>query len=163
MLGYRIEMEGINEKKPRQYRVHRILAHSYTVYLILFLIGVYLDAVFKFEIFSDSAMVPTGIILLILSSILILWAHKSSRNFEINNLSKESFLKGPYRYTRHPTHWGLFFLMLGFAIIWNGLFVILSTLTSFLLTRHIFLEKHEKVMEEKYGTSYIEYEKAVRL
>lgn len=158
-----MESPNINITKPRQYRVHKILAHSYTLYFILFLIGVSLDFIFPIKIFASSVMVPTGIVFLMFASFLILWAQKTSRNLDIKNLSKESFYKGPYRYARSPTHWGLFLLMFGFGIIANALFVILSTLFSFLISRFIFLKKQENILAEKYGTHYLEYKKQVNL
>lgn len=156
-------MESINLKRPRQYRVHKILAHSYTLYFFLFLVGVYLDFVFPLKIFSSPVWVLTGILLLIFATILILWAQKTSRNLDIQNLRKETFYQGPYRYARSPTHWGLFILMLGFGIVANALFVILSTLLSFLTSRFIFLKKQEDVLAEKYGAPYLEYKKQVKL
>ncbi|MEI8174562.1 MAG: methyltransferase [bacterium] len=156
-------MKGINQLQPRQYRVHKILAHSYTMYFILFLIGVCLDFIFKIKIFSSSIMVPIGIVFLIFSTFLIIWAQKTSRNLDIDNLSKEIFSKGPYRLTRSPTHWGLFFLMLGFGIVANAVFVVLTTLISFLISRLVFLDKQEDVLALKYGEHYLEYKKSVKL
>lgn len=156
-------METIGTANPRQYRVHKILAHSYSMYFVLFLIGVCFDIIFKFKIFTSSTMVPVGLIFLILASFLILWAQKTSRNLNTENLSKESFCKGPYCYTRSPTHWGLFLLMLGFGIMTNALFVILSTLVSFIISRFVFLEKQENILASKYGTPYLEYKKSVKL
>ena len=163
-------MESYNKMEPvsntenlKRSRVHRILAHSYTMYFIFFLAGVYLDFIFKIKIFTSSLALPAGIIFLVFASFLILWAQKTSRNLDIKNLSKESFSKGPYRYTRSPTHWGLFLLMLGFGIIVNALFVILSTLISFLISRFVFLKKQEDVLAQKYGDPYLEYKKEVKL
>ena len=144
-------------------KIHKILAHSYSIYFILFLTGVILDIIFKFRIFTSPTAIPVGIIFLIFASVLIFWAQKYSKNFDEENPSKESFSKGPYRYTRSPTHWGLFLLMLGFGIIANALFVVLSTLISFLLSRFIFLKKRENVLILKYGTPYLEYKKSVKL
>jgi len=107
--------------------------------------------------------VPLGGSLIVLSSILIFWAQGTSRNLKKENITKETFCKGPYCYTRSPTHWGLFFLMIGFGIITNAIFVILTTLISFLVSRFIFLEKEERILAEKYGTPYLEYKKAVKL
>jgi|SRR3989344_2323289 len=143
--------------------VHKTLAHSYAMYFILFLLGVTLDIIFQFKVFANSIMVPLGGSLIVLSSILIFWAQGTSRNLKKENITKETFCKGPYCYTRSPTHWGLFFLMIGFGIITNAIFVILTTLISFLVSRFIFLEKEERILAEKYGTPYLEYKKAVKL
>ena len=156
-------MESPNTTQPKQYRVHKILAHSYAMFFVLFLFSVALDLVFKIRIFKSSVTVPFGLVLLVIGTLLVLWAQKSSRNLNIQNLTKETFSAGPYRYTRHPTHWGLFFMMLGFGIIANALFVILFTLISLFVAKRVFIEKQENVLDEKYGTPYLEYKKSVKL
>lgn len=150
------------DKKHHINNVHFILAHSYSVYLILFLIGIYLDIVFKFKAFTNSALAPFGLIVLILASLLIVWAQITSRNLKIEKISKETFCRGPYCYTRSPTHWGLFLLMLGFGILANAFFVILTTFISFFISKFIFLDKEEKILAEKYGTPYLEYKKMIK-
>ena len=152
----------IENNNPPKSKVHHILAHSYVVYFVLFLVGVCLDFIFKIKIFENSIMVPVGIIFLIFASFLIFWAQKTSRNLNIKNLSTESFYKGPYRYTRSPTHLGLFFLVLGFGIIANAFFVILATLISFIISKFVFLDKEEQILAEKYRIPYLEYKKMVR-
>ena len=144
-------------------RIHRILAHSYAVYFVLFLIGVTLDFIFKIEIFTSPIAVSVGVALLIFASFLILWAQKTSRNLKKENITKETFCQGPYCYTRSPTHWGLFFLMLGFGIIADAFFVILSTLISMIIAKFVFIEKQEEALGEKYGTPYLEYKKLIKL
>jgi protein-S-isoprenylcysteine O-methyltransferase Ste14 len=133
------------------------------MYLVLFLVGVYLDVIFKFEIFPSSIMTPVGVVFLVLGSVLVLWAQKTSRNLDIQNLSKESFHKGPYRYTRSPTHVGLFLLVFGFGVMINALFVIIATIIASIIAKFVFLEKQENVLIEKYGTHYLEYKKSVKL
>jgi len=158
-------METENSTKnnnPHKNKVHRILAHSYLVQFVLFLIGIYLDFVFKLKIPTDPMMVPAGIVILVFGSLLIFWAQKTSRDLKTENLSKETFYHGPYCYTRSPTHWGLFFLMFGFGIMINVPFVILFAVISFIIAKLIFLDQEEKILAEKYGTPYLEYKKMVR-
>ncbi len=155
--------EASGKKSPHSNIVHRILVHSYTIYFVLLLIGVYLDFTFPLEIFSNSIAVPAGVGLLVLATFLILWAQKSSLDMKAEHVTKETFCKGPYCYTRHPTHWGLFFLMLGFGIIANAVFVILFTFIAFLVTRSVFLPQQETALEHKYGAPYLEYKQSVEL
>lgn len=150
------------ENKPK-HNVHKVLAHSYSMYFVFFLVGVTLDLIFRSQVFTGSAIISVGIVLLIFGSLLILWAQQTSRNLKKENITKETFCRGPYCYTRSPTHWGLFFLILGFGIITNAVFVILSVLVAFLITRFVFLDKQEKILAEKYGTHYLEYKKIVKL
>src|SRR3989344_7730960 len=107
-----------------KHNVHKVLAHSYSVYFILLLIGVCLDLIFDYEVFKDSIMIPVGFLFLVLATIIILWAQKTGRDLrKVEEVKTEHFCRGPYCYTRTPTHWGLFFLVLGFGIIANALFV----------------------------------------
>jgi protein-S-isoprenylcysteine O-methyltransferase Ste14 len=142
--------------------IHHVLAHSYSTYFILFLVGLSLDLVFKWSVFTGDVVVFMGILLLVLGTALILWAQNTSRNLNKQNLTKDVFSHGPYCFTRSPTHWGLFFLMLGFGLMSNAFFVILLTILSFVLTRLIFLKKEETLLLEKYGTPYLEYKKSVK-
>jgi len=145
------------------YDIHRVLAKSYSMYFLFFLLGVTLDLIFRFQIFATSIMIPLGFILLSLATILILWAQHTSRNLDKKDITKETFCKGPYCYTRSPTHWGLFLLMLGFGILANALFVIITTLISFFVSRSVFLAKQERMLAHKYGAPYLEYQKSVKL
>lgn len=154
----------ISSEKHHKNKIHRVLAHSYTVYFIFLLIGITLDFIFKIKILGDDVMLPFGFFFLIVASILIIWAQKTSRDLgKAGGVTKEHFFRGPYQYTRSPTNWGLFFLMLGFGIITNAFFVILTTIISFFVARFIFVDKQEKILAEKYGIHYTEYKKSVRL
>ncbi len=142
--------------------VHHILAHSYSAYLFLFLVAVFLDTMFPNRILKSSYAVPVGFIILIIASLLILWAQRTSRDLKTDNLTAKTFCKGPYCYTRSPTHWGLFLLVLGFGIIANAFYIILFSIISFILTKFIFLKKEEDILADKYGEPYLEYKKIVR-
>ena len=155
-------MEISASKYPHKNKVHKVLAQSYSVYLVSFLVGISLDIIFQLKIFNVQAIVFLGPALLVFATILIFWAQHTSRHLKKEDLSREAFFRGPYRFTRSPTHYGLFFLMLGFGIINNAVFVVLFTLVAFLVTRLIFLDKQEKILEEKYGTHYAEYKKLVK-
>jgi len=156
----KINILGANLHKDK---VHKILAHSYLVYFLFFIIGIFLDLVFKIKISNFSFSAPVGVFLIILATLLIFWAQNTSRNLEKENITKETFCKGPYGFTRSPTHWGLFLLILGFGITINAFFVIIFAVISFLVTRFIYLRKEEEILEKKYGTPYAEYKKIVQL
>ena len=144
-------------------KVHRVLAHSYITYFVLLLIGIYLDMIYKIKIFSNPTIKPMGIIFLILATFIIIWAQKTGHEFrKVSEKRAEHFHQGPYRYSRIPTHWGLFLLIFGFGIISNSFFVVLSTIISFFISKFIFINKHDKILEIKYGVHYLEYKKLVK-
>ena len=143
-------------------KVHKILARSYSVYLFFLLIGVFLSLAFNFKVFLHSIVVPIGFAFLVLGTILVFWAQNTSRNLNTKNLIKETFAKGPYRFTSTPTNFGLFFLMLGFGMIANSFFIMVCSCVAFLIARFVFLTQEEKTLAEKYGAPYLEYKKMVK-
>lgn len=142
--------------------IHRALAHSYSIYLTFFLAGLFLDLIFEYKISGSPLMMPVGIFFLIIGSLLVIWAQKTSRTLKKENMTKENFYRGPYKYTRGPTHWGLFFLMIGFGMIINTFFVVLFSFVAFIFAKYTFLSKQEKLLEAKYGVPYREYKKIVK-
>ena len=152
-----------NKNKSFQDTVHHVLARSYSSYLLFFIIGVLLEFVFPIHIFKGEEVVEIGIMILIFASILILWAQNTSRHLNQENITKETFLGGPYSFTRSPTHWGLFFLIFGFGIMMNSLFIILFAIISIFVAKLFFLRREEKLLADKYGNPYMEYKKIVRI
>jgi protein-S-isoprenylcysteine O-methyltransferase Ste14 len=156
-----IKEDIFNINKNRN-NVHIVLAYSYSIYLLLFLLGIFFDLVFGFKILNLPLLAPIGMALILLATGLIYWAQRTSRNLKIENLKKESFCKGPYCLTRTPTHWGLFLLILGFGLTINALFIIIFAIVSFVFTKLTYIKKEEKMLENKYGAPYLEYKKSVK-
>lgn len=156
-----IKEDIFNINKNRN-NVHIVLAYSYSIYLLLFLLGIFFDLVFGFKILNLPLLAPIGMALILLATGLIYWAQRTSRNLKIENLKKESFCKGPYCLTRTPTHWGLFLLILGFGLTINALFIIIFAIVSFVFTKLTYIKKEEKMLEKKYGAPYLEYKKSVK-
>ncbi|MCM2338958.1 MAG: hypothetical protein NDI62_00670 [Burkholderiales bacterium] len=154
--------QNIQDKNIHKNKVHKVLAHSYLSFFLLFLVGMFLDFIFPLKIFNGSNLMFIGVVLLICGTFLIFWAQRSSLKLQKENMTKDVFYRGPYRYTRSPTHYGLFFLMLGFGFTANALFMVLFSVFSFFITKFVFIKKQEKILEEKYGSPYIEYKKLVR-
>ncbi|MDR3519759.1 MAG: methyltransferase [Candidatus Pacebacteria bacterium] len=152
-------MEG-KKAQLHKNKVHKVLFHSYFAYFLLFVIAICLDLIFNLQVFSRS-VATTGIVLLILGTILVFWAQKTSRSLQKGTPDKEFFSHGPYAFTRTPTNFGLFFLMLGCGMIANAFFVIFLSFFAFLIAKFIFLEEEEKILAEKYGAPYLAYKKSV--
>ena len=157
---YNKNMDQTNSPKPS---IHKLLAHSYVVFLGVFLLGVCLDILFKIKVFNGSSVGPLGYVFLVIGTALVLWAQKSTRSIKKETITRETFSHGPYKYTRNPTHWGLFLLTLGFGMVINAFFVIIFSFITFLLTKAIFISKEEKLLADKYGAPYLEYKNSVRL
>jgi len=157
------EENTLSVKENYKDKVHGVLANSYSLYFTLFLIGVFFDIVYPIKILQYSLSSSFGAIFIIIGSLLIYWAQKTSRNLKKEEITKDTFYKGPYRFSRSPTHWGLFFLMAGFGIMVNAFFVILFALLAFFISKLVFLRKEEVILVKKYGEPYLEYKKRVKI
>lgn len=143
-------------------RIHHVLAFSYLFFFLLFLFGVFLDIIFPIRIFQGLIIKFIGFIFLFLASVLIFWAQMTSRNLNTEVLTEDTFSRGPYRFTRSPTHFGLFLLTMGFAFVANAGFVVLCTIISFVIAKLVFLKKEEQILAKKYGAPYLEYKRKVK-
>lgn len=155
-------MNEIGPNNIHKNKVHKILAYSYLTYFLAFLLGLFFDFLFPYQLFSHLSLILVGLIFLLIGTILIFWAQKTSRHLNKENLNKETFAQGPYRYTRSPTHLGIFFLLFGFGIMTGTMAVIFCTVLAFLITKFVFLRRQEKILSQKYGSAYEEYKKSVK-
>jgi protein-S-isoprenylcysteine O-methyltransferase Ste14 len=152
-------------KEYRRGKIHFILLHSYLIFLLAVILGVFFDTFYNIRIFSHDIYQYIGLLLLIISSIIIYWAQSTSSNYkqrEKKNESDSYFEYGPYKYLRSPTHFGLFIMALGLALIINSLFSVIFTIIAYLITKFFFLKKEEELLAKKYGVTYIEYKKKVK-
>ncbi|MEW6042983.1 MAG: isoprenylcysteine carboxylmethyltransferase family protein [Thermoproteota archaeon] len=65
---------------------------------------------------------------------------------------------GPYRFVRHPLYCGLFLGMLGWSLIWGGVYSIFLMPVLYLILR-IEARLEEKQVEKKFGDLYVDYRK----
>lgn len=145
--------------------VHFLLSHSYLIFLFSVILGVVFDIFIPADIFTHNSYQSIGVILIFLGSMIVYWAQSTSGNYNENNpkhKNKSFFYRGPYKYSRNPTHFGLFIMTLGLALIINSLFSVIFTITAYLLTKIFFVKKQEKILEEKYGETYRDYKKKVK-
>lgn len=158
-------MEKTESKIYRNGMVHFILVHSYMVFLFAIILGVFFDTFLKKKMFSSVLYDKVGFLMLLISTIIIYWAQKTSSNYQqrtTKDNSRSNFEFGPYRYLRSPTHFGLFIMALGFSLIVNSFFSIVFTFIAYGFTKLFFLKKEEKMLEQKYGQVYSDYKKKVR-
>jgi len=146
-----------------KHSVHQTLAHSYFLHFFALILGVILDLIFHVKLFHNSIMMPIGFFLLLLATFIIIWAQMTTKDLGEKEVTKEHFSKGPYCYTRTPTHYGLFILILGFGFIMNAFFIIILSIFSMVLGKSVLLKKYEDNMLHKFGSAYEEYKKKVKI
>jgi len=152
----------VNAESAKTYSVHHILAHSYLFYFVAFLLGMFFDFMFPLELFSQYDLSILGIVFLAVGTVLVVWAQRSTMHLKRENMTKDTFCNGPYRYTRSPTNYGIFLSLLGFGFIMNASFIIIFSCISLLVTKFIFIKKEEEILTSKYGAPYVEYKSSVK-
>src|ERR1035437_10201 len=152
-------------KKPyRDGMIHFILSNSYTIFLFAVVLGVIFDMIVPIDIFNTPIYQYGGLILIMIGSILVYWAQSSSYHSKVEmkkDKTERNFAKGPYKYSRNPTHIGLTLLTLGLGFVINSLFSVIFIIITSLITKAIFLKKEEDLLEEEYGQVYTDYKKKV--
>jgi protein-S-isoprenylcysteine O-methyltransferase Ste14 len=145
--------------------IHFSLSLSYLMFLFAVVLGVVFDLIIPINILSGFAWQYTGLFLIILGSLFAYWAQSTSRrprNYEVRERILSDFERGPYKYMRTPTHFGLFIMTLGLALVINSPFSILFTLIGHMLSKLMFLKKEEILLEKKYGQVFVDYKKKVK-
>lgn len=156
----------LNKKDGNKNTIHAMLVYVYAVFFVSMVLGVLLDEILKLELLAnfEHSYIGTGII--VFGTLLIYLAQKASFNaskIKPENSSVEGFMYGPYKYFRHPTYLGVFFMVLGFGIVIRSTFSVLLILITYLIVKLTFVKKEEKTLEEKYGQIYLDYKKKVRM
>ncbi len=141
-------------------KVHFVLSHSYLIFLFAVVFGVLFDIIIPLKAFDIKSYQYVGVIMIILGTVIIYWAQSTS-SFIKKKKDKEKvhpgFHYGPYRYSRSPTHLGLFIMTLGLAIVISSPFSILFVIIAQIITKLFFLKEEEKLLEKKYGDIYCSY------
>jgi len=153
--------------------IHETLATSYLVNFAGVFIGFVTDYIYPLK-FDFMYMDSLGALLIVLGTILVYWAQKSSRkgsetrNVLLSpevpeNVEKDNFRVGPYKITRSPTQYGLSIMALGLSFIFGSITMVVLTIACFLIGKFVFIRKEEKNLAKKYGEPYLEYKKHVKL
>lgn len=152
----------------KEFLVHAVLGHSYLVYFVALVAGLLIKVWYPLHLlfpFSEYA----GLFFLVAGPALIIWAQSTSHNLAVKQITtdtkttKHDFYRGPYTFTRSPTHLGLAIMVLGLGLVLDSGAIVICTLLAFILTRVVFLSKEEKLLQEKYGDEYTEYKERVKI
>ncbi len=146
--------------KHRYMDMHMLSSHSYSIFIFAVILGVIFDIVFPVEIFNGSIFQYIGLICVLLGTVIIFWAQRSSsiakRKREKENINV-GFGYGPYKYSRNPTYLGLFVMTLGLALLIESPFSIFFTIIAYFVVKKKFIKHKEKILEDKYGEAYCNY------
>lgn len=156
----------LSKKEENKRIIHTMLVYVYAVFFVSIILGILFDGLFSLDLLSTFEHSYLGIGIIIFGTLLIYLAQSaSSKTGQIKNEERrtENFEYGPYKYFRHPTYLGVFFMVLGFGIVIKSMFSILFILITYLVVKLTFVKREEKILEEKYGQIYLDYKKKVRM
>ncbi len=141
-------------------------AHLPGVILAGAFFGLVIHLILPIQLGNNEILSFIGTLFLMIAPLLIMWSQKKRREVygaKAPELSLQDLSRGPYAYSRHPSHLGLFFLVIGFAFILNSLFVLLGILVIFLAFNFVIIPKEESLLEAHVGETYRAYKNKVRM
>ncbi len=158
---------NINKKSSIVGIIHILLLQSYAIYFFAVILGVIFDNVIAINIFPNHVLLNQylGIIMILIGSIFIYWAQSTTSSSKVNNTKDRDlnfFLRGPYKYTRNPTNFGLAIMSLGLGFLINSFFSIIFIIIAYLISRIIFIKKQDSILEERYGEVFRDYKQKVK-
>ena len=107
-----------------------------------------------------------GTIVFVLALVLVAWAittmTRAGSNVPTNLPSTTIVEAGPYRFTRNPIYLGMVLGLIGLAIAFNGLWLLMTLVPFALVIRYGVVAREEAYLERKFGDVYLGYKSRVR-
>ena len=131
------------------------LAHSYLVYFIFSILGLFADTFFSIESPLKYGQ-WIALACFTIGPLIIGWAQATSAA----KSTVPYFLRGPYRFVRNPTQIGILILVSGYTAVSGSVLFLLATLVSYLLSNKFF-NTYEAILHKQYDGEYADYKKSV--
>jgi protein-S-isoprenylcysteine O-methyltransferase Ste14 len=107
-----------------------------------------------------------GGLVFVLALALFAWAivtiTKAGTNVPTNRPTTTIVESGPYRFTRNPIYLGMFLGLIGLAIAFDNLWLLLMLVPFALVIRYGVVAREEAYLERKFGEVYRAYRSRVR-
>jgi protein-S-isoprenylcysteine O-methyltransferase Ste14 len=107
-----------------------------------------------------------GALVFVLALVLFAWAivtiTRAGSNVPGNRPTTTIVESGPYRFTRNPIYLGMFFALIGLAIAFDDLWLLIVLVPFALLIRYAAVAREEAYLERKFGDAYRSYRARVR-
>ena len=82
--------------------------------------------------------------------------------FETTEPSSRIVTAGPYRFTRNPIYAGMFLLLIGLAVAFDSLWLLVALAVFYPVIRYGVVAREERYLERKFGGAYLDYKAKVR-
>ena len=115
------------------------------------------------------AAVPTGrvgAIVFLAGLALLIWAAMTFRRAGTQIQTTQPTIKivteGPYRYSRNPIYIGMFLGLIGLAVGFDSLWLLILLVVFYLVIRYGVVAREEAYLEGKFGDIYLAYKARMR-
>jgi protein-S-isoprenylcysteine O-methyltransferase Ste14 len=107
-----------------------------------------------------------GAMVFVLALALFAWAivtiTRAGSNVPTNMPTTTIVESGPYRFTRNPIYLGMFLGLIGLAILFDNLWLLMTLVPFALVIRYGVVAREEAYLERKFGDVYQRYRSRVR-
>ncbi|MEZ5832752.1 MAG: isoprenylcysteine carboxylmethyltransferase family protein [Dongiaceae bacterium] len=107
-----------------------------------------------------------GAIVFVLALVLGIWAvatmTRAGSNVPTNRPTTTIVERGPYRFTRNPIYLGMFLGLVGLAVGFDDLWLLIALVPFALVIRYGVVAREEAYLERKFGDVYRTYRTRVR-
>lgn len=134
--------------------------------VLAIIVGLGLDQVIPLGFLPPSSPLWLGMVVFFLGLALLIWAAvtimKAGSNVPTNQPTTAIVESGPYRFSRNPIYLGMFVGLIGLAVAFNTLWLLIMLVPFALLIRFGVVAREETYLERKFGDAYRSYGERVR-
>lgn len=106
-----------------------------------------------------------GGILFLAGLVLLIWAamtfHRAGTQIQTIHPTTTIVDEGPYRFTRNPIYIGMLLGLIGLAVAFDSLWLIVLLVPFYLVIRYGVVAREEVYLERKFGDAYLDYKARV--
>ncbi|MBY5754329.1 isoprenylcysteine carboxylmethyltransferase family protein [Rhizobium leguminosarum bv. viciae] len=118
--------------------------------------------------FLPAAMPAGGLgsIVFLAGLALLIWAaatfRRAGTQVQLSRPTTTIVDEGPYRFTRNPIYIGMFLGLIGLAVAFDSLWLIILLAPFYLVIRYGVVAREEAYLERKFGDAYLAYKARIR-
>jgi protein-S-isoprenylcysteine O-methyltransferase Ste14 len=111
------------------------------------------------RLWAGAAVFAAGLVLAIWAIVTI---RRAGTAVETVKPTTTIVASGPFRFTRNPIYLGMMLGLIGLAIAFNSLWILVTLVPFFFLLRYGVVAREEAYLERKFGDAYLGYKSRVR-
>ncbi|TPW16569.1 MAG: hypothetical protein FD130_1006 [Halothiobacillaceae bacterium] len=136
------------------------------IYLGGLAVGVILHLLKPWPFFPESLAVSSGMVLIVTAILLAITAIRgfihAATNIDVRKPATCIVVTGPYRFTRNPMYLAMTLLVVGIAIGFNALWILVTLIPTLLVIQFWVIRREEAYLTKKFGEEYLRYKAKVR-